>query len=1854
MSNTQHSTFRPSWLIGYLLCFLILLSGCDVTPPKNDATLMFSLDAHPAATINPKMLSPKSLHSNAAKITSLTLTINSDESDLLLTRTIASGDSTLITVPAQTSLNISGDAYIGEILSYKGGVTIEPLPPGTSKKVSFLMYSVSGEPVQVDIALENKPTNGSSTGNSFSLSQNYVLFTSSASNLVENDNNEISDIFLRDLNSENIRNLHADSQGALANNNGTTEIADASISADGRYVVFSSSANNLVTNDDNDVSDVFLKDTLTGKTQRISLKNDGTQATQTSNRANISNDGKTILFYSADDLLGTGGNRLYLYDRITQTLENSLENTLNPNLSGDGNSIVYVNSQDRSLSLYNLAAEDTLPVVVSSGNNNVTWEYAINTTGRYIVFVSDTTTDTVQAGQVYRFDSATLTTARLVSLSPNIIPRHLSINDDGRYIVFQFNESIYVYSIDANLLEKVTSGNTPFLSLDGTRIGYTDDNGRLLLKNNPLFAGVSSSPSLGRLAPASLSASLNDNNDGITLSWLPVADAIYYRAYISTEPGITTTNYFQKLNGRQIETLGTEISIPFDLRNVSTIYASVTTLNNQGESTLSNEFQLILPFVITSRTPSNDAANTPIDVKPTILFNQDLQQDSITGTSFSLIELENNSPIAGSFQFPDKRTLVFEPTETLNFNTAYEIHLSESITNETGINLPSSETISFVTAQESINFFNISVNANEGGTVSPSTIQTVREGTQVEFTITPTLGYFIDSLSGCEGVQTNEIYTTTPVSSDCTVSVNFTKKPYQLTYSANENGSIVGQNTQTILHGENGSSITAVPATGYNFVNWSDESTENPRTDLNVTNNLTVTANFARITHTLNYTAGENGSLTGTTSQTIFAGNNGSPITAVPTTGYRFTRWSDDSTENPRTETNVSTNITVTANFTRISYTLTYSSGDNGSVIGNTSQNVNSGNNGTAVEAIPASGYLFVNWSDGATNNPRTDLTVSNNISVSASFSRTLYTLTYVAGENGDIEGNASQTVAAGNNGSAVTAVPATGYRFTRWSDDSAANPRTDVNVSSNVAVTANFTRRTYTLTYNAGNNGSLTGNTSQLVRLGDNGTAVLAIPDADFFFESWSDGSTNNPRTDLIVSDNIAVTANFDRITYTLNYSAENNGNITGNASQTVAAGSSGSPVTAAPVTGYRFTRWSDNSSENPRTETNVSSNIAVTASFTRRTYTLTYTADNNGSLIGDTSQRVRFRNDGTVVEAIPASGYFFVNWSDGSTNNPRTDLNISGNITVSASFAQVIYTLNYSAGNNGNITGNASQTISAGGNGSPVTATPEAGYQFASWSDDSTANPRTDINVSNNIEVTASFTALPSYELTYSAGPNGILTGQTFQSVNSGGNGSTITAIPNPEYVFVSWNDGSTNNPRADFNVTQNITVTANFALTTYSLTYTAGSNGTLTGAASQSVSSGGDGTPVTAIPNEGYVFVDWSDGSTSNPRTDSNVLADITMTANFQVNTYIVGINLTLGGAISPQAQSVTIDHGQIMSFTVIPDNNYQIESIAGCGGSLNQDTYITQTITSDCEINVNFSSTDIPIFTSSPSLSIIEGATDVGNVIATISNGDDIFYGIVGGVDSSFFTIDPTTGLLSFANPPFLNLPLDNNEDNIYQVNIIANTDIVSSQPFSITVEVIPTVISPLTLNDTGATQCSNTINFAQCQTGLFPGQDAVSGRDFTTNNPLDGSAGFSFTRITDINNQIADACVADNVTGLTWESMGDGTTPRIYTWSDAQLVVQTANETSLCGYRDWRLPTLTELLSLVDYGKINPAIDRNYFPNAAFYFPAYYLSSTGKANDRSSVWAIELSNGSTTQIRRDFGAYIRLVRATNNR
>jgi uncharacterized repeat protein (TIGR02543 family) len=178
--------------------------------------------------------------------------------------------------------------------------------------------------------------------------------------------------------------------------------------------------------------------------------------------------------------------------------------------------------------------------------------------------------------------------------------------------------------------------------------------------------------------------------------------------------------------------------------------------------------------------------------------------------------------------------------------------------------------------------------------------------------------------------------------------------------------------------------------------------------------------------------------------------------------------------------------------------------------------------------------------------------------------------------------------------------------------------------------------------------------------------------------------------------------------------------------------------------------------------------------------------------------------------------------------------------------------------------------------------------------------------------VKITVYYTLPPAYTITSSAGANGSITPAGDTSVyQTESQTYTITPVTGYHVADVLVDGASVGAvPSYTFtNVTAGHTINASFAINTYTLTYNAGANGTVSGTTPQTVNHGGSGTTVTAVANTGYHFVDWSDGVTTAARTETNVTANETVTANFAIDTYTVTFNANGGtGTMTPQVSGV----------------------------------------------------------------------------------------------------------------------------------------------------------------------------------------------------------------------------------------------------------------------------------------------------------------------------------------------------------
>jgi len=220
-----------------------------------------------------------------------------------------------------------------------------------------------------------------------------------------------------------------------------------------------------------------------------------------------------------------------------------------------------------------------------------------------------------------------------------------------------------------------------------------------------------------------------------------------------------------------------------------------------------------------------------------------------------------------------------------------------------------------------------------------------------------------------------------------------------------------------------------------------------------------------------------------------------------------------------------------------------------------------------------------------------------------------------------------------------------------------------------------------HTVTFTAGVNGTLTGDTPQLIPQGESTSAVAAVPAAGHHFLRWireaTAYSTDNPLTVIGVSESMDLEAEFAIDTYTLTYTAGAGGSITGPTPQTVDHGADGTAVTAASDAAHHFVQWSDGSDANPRTDTAVTAPVAVTAEFAINTYTLTYTAGAGGSITGPTPQAVDHGDSAAAVTAVADADKRFDRWTSGgvdlSSENPLIIPDVSADMVLTAHFRDV-----------------------------------------------------------------------------------------------------------------------------------------------------------------------------------------------------------------------------------------------------------------------------------------------------------------------------------------------------------------------------------------------------------------------------------------------------------------------------------------------------------------------------------------------------------------------------------------------------
>ena len=289
------------------------------------------------------------------------------------------------------------------------------------------------------LALEPVPLKQRSVKPFFSADGRFIVFQSERSALVTNDTNDMEDVFVFTRGTGEFRRVSVDSKGRQGN----APSFSAMISADGRLVAFVSDATNLVPHDTNEKEDIFLHDLRTGETRRISIGTTGEQGNNSSRAPAISGDGRYVVFVSTATNLVSGDTNqaadVFLHDRQTRrTSRISVgSSTKRGSTSTAGSSL-----PERPA----ITATDKPPAAPSMDQADAgSGEPAISQDGRFVAFFSHAKNliadDKNGRSDIFLRDRRTATTicvsVNTEGMAGDNHSRIPAISADGRYIAFE-------------------------------------------------------------------------------------------------------------------------------------------------------------------------------------------------------------------------------------------------------------------------------------------------------------------------------------------------------------------------------------------------------------------------------------------------------------------------------------------------------------------------------------------------------------------------------------------------------------------------------------------------------------------------------------------------------------------------------------------------------------------------------------------------------------------------------------------------------------------------------------------------------------------------------------------------------------------------------------------------------------------------------------------------------------------------------------------------------------------------------------------------------------------------------------------------------------------------------------------------------------------------------------------------------------------------------------------------------------------------------------------------------------------------------------------------------------------------
>ena len=733
-------------------------------------------------------------------------------------------------------------------------------------------------------------------------------------------------------------------------------------------------------------------------------------------------------------------------------------------------------------------------------------------------------------------------------------------------------------------------------------------------------------------------------------------------------------------------------------------------------------------------------------------------------------------------------------------------------------------------------------------------------------------------------------------------------------------------------------SLTAVPATGWNFIGWTSscQSAGSSTCTVTMSQSRSTTALFARAAFDLTVNkqgsgtvSSSDGSLTcgAGCSSSVVPMTNGSTVTltATPADGWAIDSWSSSCADVGAASTctlSMSQARSTTVWFTRASYDITVVSNGQGIVTSDLgglecgaqcSATVPSGQS-VVLTAVPDEGWKFAGWTSScvaAGTSPTCSLVADADRSTSAFFVPAAFAFTALTNGAGsvtaEVDGEACDTtcLAGVDNGATVvlTATPADGWAFVGWTSSclsAGSSPTCTVVADGERSTMAMFAKSAFDLTVNKQGAGTITASSGGL-ECGDGCTSSLA--------------------------------------------SVTNGESVT---------------LTATPTEGWKVGSWSsacEPAGDSSTCTISMSQDRSTTVWFVRTWFEFTVNTSGSGSVAAsvageacdaDCLARVDANTEVTLT-AAPADGWSFTGWSGscGSAgSDPACVLTASTDRSTTASFTKSAFDLTVNKQGSGSVSssvggldcgaGCSTSTVPvANGESVTLTATPAAGWMVGEWSNDACTDGAVSCTFtmsqdrSTSVWFTKSafaFTVNASGPGSVSASIDGVACDAACLAAVPAGKSVTLTAVPGANSALSGWSSSCASagsDPTCVLVASADRSTTASFVRTAYVFTVNrSGSAG--------SVSASIDGVPCDAVclaavpagksvtfladPGVGSAFTMWSGACSaagSDPTCVTTASADRTVGASFVAQTVKYTVQASGPGSVSASIGGVACD-------------------------------------------------------------------------------------------------------------------------------------------------------------------------------------------------------------------------------------------------------------------------------------------------------------------------------------------------------